>query len=152
MNIFTSRTTRSRFGSPNPYVVIRRFGRAFALPLVILSTLGADLMPPTVPPLAKLIGHTNPPVVLITNVVVTWTLSTNWLAGESALTLGTGTNRATLDLSVLMTNLVTGIIITGRTKALPAPTLLPYAASNRVVRPTAAPTELYRAFYGPKSK
>jgi hypothetical protein len=120
--------------------------------LVTTLTLGADLMPPVVPPLAKFIGHTNPPVVPITNVVVTWTLSTNWLLGEPALTLGTGTNRATLDLSVLMTNLVTGIIITGRTKALPAPTLLPYAASNRVVRPTTAPTELYRAFYGPKSK
>jgi hypothetical protein len=117
--------------------------------LVTTLSLGAGLPPlPTMTPLAG--PHTNS--VQATNVVVTWTLSTNWLAGESALTLGSGTNRATLDLSVLMTNLVTGMIITGRTKALPAPTLLPYSASNRVVRPTTAPSEFYRAFYGPRSK
>lgn len=93
--------------------------------------------------------HTNS--VQITNILISWNLITNWLGNDPALTLGTGTNRATLDLSVLLTNLITGIQGT-TTKAIAAPTMA-YAASNGVVvNILGTAGGQFRAFYGPRSK
>jgi hypothetical protein len=132
------------------------------LPLVILSTLGADLMPPPVS--APAIHH--PPPVPVTNIFIGWNLSTNWLKENTTLggsAYAPDTNKfvlktnsfATLDLSVLLTNLLTGLARVNADRApagIPAVTM-PYAQSNGVAVPILGTSEgQFKSFYGPKSK
>lgn len=76
----------------------------------------------------------------VTNVSISWSCSLDWLGGEDT--------RSGLDVRACLTN----CLRTGLADFAGPVTNLAYAQSNRVTLPASKPSQLFRAFIGPKSK